>query len=254
MPSSCVRLRAPRRSVVPLVSPVPVTFTVIIPTLNEAGVIQTTLLHTAGLGFDDIVVVDGGSTDDTRRLVEGVAARSAPSVRVVDSTAGRATQLNTGAAACTADVLVFLHADSHLPSSARLLIEDALADPAVVGGRFDIRFDRPSIWGRIVSSLMNLRSRLTRISTGDQAIFVRRHTFDRLGGFSDIPIMEDIDFSTRLKRTGATAAIRERVTTSFRRWEQQGPLRTIFLMWCLRFLYWIGINPRRLANLYAAVR
>ncbi|HKY70742.1 MAG TPA: TIGR04283 family arsenosugar biosynthesis glycosyltransferase [Nitrospira sp.] len=241
-----------------LVSPVPVTFTVIIPTLNEARVIQTTLLHTASLGFDDIVVVDGGSSDDTKRLVEAVAVRSAHSisatVRLMDSTAGRARQFNTGAAACTADVLVFLHADSHLPTNARLLIERALADPAVVGGRFDIRFDRPSMWGRMISSLMNLRSRLTRISTGDQAIFVRRRTFDRLGGFSDIPIMEDIDFSRRLKRTGATAAIRERVTTSFRRWEQQGPLRTILLMWCLRFLYWIGISPHRIANFYADVR
>ena len=234
------------------------TFTVIIPTLNEARVVQTTLLHTAGLGFNDILVVDGGSTDDTKRLVEAVAARSAHSisvnVRLVNSTAGRARQFNTGAAACTADVLVFLHADSHLPGNAKLLIEQALADPAVMGGRFDITFDRPSVWGRIISSLMNLRSRLTRISTGDQAIFVRRRIFDRLGGFSDIPIMEDIDFSWRLKRTGATAAIRDRVTTSFRRWEQQGPLRTILMMWCLRFLYWIGINPHRLAKFYAAVR
>jgi hypothetical protein len=106
----------------------------------------------------------------------------------------------------------------------------------------------------VVSTLMNVRSRISRISTGDQAIFVRRAIFDRLGGFSDIPIMEDIDFTTRLKRAGEIAAIREPVTTSFRRWEQQGPLRTILLMWGLRFLYWIGVGPHRLAQFYSAVR
>jgi hypothetical protein len=95
---------------------------------------------------------------------------------------------------------------------------------------------------------------LTRISTGDQAIFVRRPTFERLGGFSDVPIMEDIEFSIRLKRAGGIAAISDRVTTSFRRWERQGPIRTILLMWSLRFLYWIGVSPRRLARFYAAVR
>jgi rSAM/selenodomain-associated transferase 2 len=241
----------------PLALPVQVTFTVIIPTLNEARVIERTLLLTVRLGFEAIVV-DGGSIDETRTLVELVAARARDSlpgpVRLLSSAAGRARQLNTGAAAATSDVLVFLHGDSQLPTLARYLMEQALADPAVVGGRFDIRFDRPSVWGRIISTLMNARSRLTRISTGDQAMFVRRRVFERLGGFSEIPIMEDIDFSTRLKRTGPTAAIRECVTTSFRRWEQQGPLRTILLMWFLRFLYWIGVSPRRLARLYATVR
>jgi hypothetical protein len=101
---------------------------------------------------------------------------------------------------------------------------------------------------------MNARSRLTRISTGDQAMFVRRQIFEEMGGFSDIPIMEDVDFSRRLKRIGPTAAIRERVTTSFRRWDRQGALATILLMWSLRLLYWIGVSPQRLAQLYAAVR
>ena len=110
------------------------------------------------------------------------------------------------------------------------------------------------MWGGIISALMNVRSRITRISTGDQAIFVRRPIFERLGGYSDIPIMEDIDFSTRLKQAGRTAAIRDRVITSFRRWERDGPFRTILLMWSLRFLYWIGISPHRLARFYAAVR
>ena len=234
------------------------TFTVVIPTLNEARVIERTLLHTVRQGFEAIIVVDGDSTDDTRALVKSVAARPCDSlsgsVRLLSGAAGRAQQLNAGAAASTSDVLVFLHADSQLPTRARHLIEHALADPAVVGGHFDIRFDRQSVWGHIISTFMNARSRLTRISTGDQAMFVRRHIFERLGGFSEIPIMEDIDFSTRLKRTGPTAAIREHVTTSFRRWERQGPLRTILLMWFLRFLYWIGVSPRRLARLYRDVR
>jgi len=234
-----------------------VTFTVIIPTLNEVGVIETTLRLTAQLGFHDIVVVDGGSTDGTRVLVESAAANStrvSGTIRLLSSSAGRARQLNAGAAACTTDVFVFLHADSALPPQARALMEQALTNPAVVGGRFDVRFDRPSIWGRLISSFMNMRSRMSRISTGDQAMFVRRPIFEQLGGFSDIPIMEDIDFSTRLKRAGETAAIRERVTTSFRRWERQGPLRTILLMWLLRFLYWIGVSPHRLARWYAAIR
>ena len=232
------------------------TFTVIIPTLNEAGLIETTLLLTIRLGFHDIVVVDGGSMDGTKALVESVGLRSehSASIRFLTAPAGRARQLNAGAGACTSDILLFLHADSHLPARARDLMEQAFLDPTVVGGRFDVRFDRASVWARVISTFMNLRSRISRISTGDQAIFVRRAIFEQLGGFADIPIMEDIDFSRRLKRAGATAAIREQVTTSFRRWERQGPLRTILLMWCLRLLYWFGVSPHRLAQLYAAVR
>ena len=133
--------------------------------------------------------------------------------------------------------LCFLHADSQLPTEARGLMEFALADPAVVGGRFDLRFDRPSIWGHIISTLMNPRSRLTRIATGDQAMFVRRQIFERLGGFPGIPLMEDIDLSSRLKRTGPTAALSEYVTTSFSRWERRplanDPLDVGFCVSCI---------------------
>ena len=245
-----VSIHSPAAPPAPRVS---ATFTIVIPTLNEARVIGHTLQLTLQRGFDDIVVIDGGSTDGTATLIQAVAARS-QSVRLLSSAPGRARQLNAGAAAASGEVLLFLHADSYLPAAAKRLIEQALADPSVVGGRFDVRFDRPSMWGGIISTLMNVRSRITRISTGDQAIFVRRPIFERLGGYSDIPIMEDIDFSTRLKQAGRTAAIRDRVITSFRRWERDGPFRTILLMWSLRFLYWIGISPHRLARFYAAVR
>jgi rSAM/selenodomain-associated transferase 2 len=162
--------------------------------------------------------------------------------------------MNEGAKASLGEILLFLHADTQLPADANRLIESALADPAVVGGRFDVRFDRQSAWATIISTLMNWRSRLSGIATGDQALFVRRRTFEQLGGFAEIPLMEDIEFSARLKRTGPTATLRESVVTSFRRWERKGPLRTILLMWTLRFLYWIGVSPHRLEHFYAAVR
>jgi rSAM/selenodomain-associated transferase 2 len=233
------------------------TITVIIPTLNEASTIATTIRHTAQLGFDEIVVVDGESSDQTRTIVDSLESGTQPSldmVRLLTVAPGRASQLNAGAKAARGGVLLFLHADTMLPNCAKQHIESALADPLVVGGRFDVQFDSLSIWGRMIGTFMNVRSRLTRISTGDQAMFVRRHVFERLGGFSDIPIMEDIEFSIRLKRTGATIALHDRVVTSFRRWEQQGPVHTILLMWALRFLYWIGVSPQRLEWFYATVR
>jgi len=225
------------------------TIAVVIPALNEEDRLTDTLRHTAGVGFDEILVVDGGSTDRTRASAEAFGF-----ARVLTSPPGRARQLNAGAKASRSDVLLFLHADTRLPDTARQNIESALADPTVVGGRFDVRFDSPSMWAGIISTFMNYRSRLTRVSTGDQAMFVRRDIFERLGGFPDIPLMEDVAFSARLKRTGPTQALRESVTTSFRRWEQQGPLRTVLLMWTLRFLYWIGVSPHRLAHLYTMVR
>ena len=231
---------------------------VIIPTLNEERTIMTTLAHTAALGFDELIVVDGGSLDQTPVLVESYRRRTqSPAlspVRLVTAPGGRARQMNEGAKASRGEILLFLHADTELPSDAKTIIETTLADQRMVGGRFDVRFDRPSMWGTIISRMMNWRSRLSGIATGDQALFVRRPVFEQMGGFADMPLMEDIDFSRRLKRKGATAALTATVTTSFRRWERHGPLRTILLMWALRFLYWIGISPSHLLEWYKAVR
>ena len=229
------------------------TISVIIPTLNEHSVLAKTLTHTASLGCDEIIVVDGGSTDHTVPTTRAFCT-DVPRVRLITAPRGRARQMNEGAKASRGDVLLFLHADTQLPQDPGRLIESAFADPAVVGGRFDVRFASSSLWSRIISAFMNRRSRLTGISTGDQALFVRRQVFEQLGGFADIPLMEDIDFSRRLKQAGRIATLRETVTTSFRRWETQGPLRTILLMWTLRFLYWAGVSPDRLQHFYAAIR
>ena len=231
---------------------------VIIPTLNEERTIMATLAHTAALGFDELIVVDGGSLDQTPVLVESYRRRTqSPAqspVRLVTAPCGRARQMNEGAKASGGEILLFLHADTQLPDDANTMIQTTLANQGIVGGRFDVRFDRPSMWGTIISRMMKWRSRLTGIATGDQALFVRRPIFEQMGGFADMPLMEDIEFSRRLKRKGATAALTATVTTSFRRWEQHGPLRTILLMWTIRFLYWVGISPSHLVEWYKAVR
>ena len=162
--------------------------------------------------------------------------------------------MNEGAKVSQGEILLFLHADTQLPEQVGQVIESALAKHTAVGGRFNIRFDSPSVWGRVISTFMNHRSRLTGIATGDQALFVRRHVFELLRGFSEIPLMEDIEFSGRLQQAGRTVALRDSVVTSFRRWDAEGPLRTILLMWALRFLYWVGISPLRLSRWYKVLR
>ena len=234
------------------------TISVIIPTLNEEGTIITTLAHTADHRFDELIVVDGGSRDQTPALVETYRLSTQSSalspLRLVIAPPGRARQMNAGAKASSGTVLLFLHADTQLPDDAKGVIEATLADQRMVGGRFDVRFDTSSMWGAIISGMMNWRSRLSGIATGDQALFVRRSVFEEMGGFVDMPLMEDIEFSGRLKQAGTTAALTATVTTSFRRWEQQGPLRTILLMWALRFLYWTGMNTQTLSRWYGSVR
>jgi rSAM/selenodomain-associated transferase 2 len=220
--------------------------TIIIPTLNEAENLTRLLPRVlATCPQAEIVLVDGGSSDDTREMVSRFSR-----VRFLASAPGRARQMNSGARAAQGTNLLFLHADTFLPPGTQAAIREALADPGVVGGRFDVRFDSERPIFRIIAALMNFRSRLSGISTGDQALFVRRRTFEDLGGYPDIPLMEDVEFTRRLKRQGRLACLRPRVITSARKWEREGVLRTILLMWILRFLYFAGANPARLHACY----
>jgi rSAM/selenodomain-associated transferase 2 len=219
---------------------------IVIPALDEganlARILPDLVARESGA---EVIVVDGGSDDDSRDVVARIA-----SVRWLASPRGRARQMNAGARAAHGDAILFLHADTSLPVGAGAAILEALADPGVVGGRFDVRLDGRRRLLAAVAWMMNQRSRLTGISTGDQGIFVRRPVFDALGGYADIPLMEDIDFTRRLKRRGRVAALRLRVTTSARKWEREGVVRTIVLMWTLRLLYALGVAPLRLHRWY----
>ena len=214
---------------------------IVIPVLDEAGRIEAALRALAplrGRGCE-VIVADGGSADATPALAEPLCDR------VVSSARGRGVQMNAGARHASGDALVFLHADTHLPFDGDLFVRKALERH--LWGRFDVEIVGRHRLLKVVAWAMNLRSRLSGIATGDQAIFVRRDAFP---GFAPIALMEDIAFSREMKRRGAPACLRERVRTSGRRWEKRGVLRTIVLMWRLRLLYYLGARPERLARLY----
>ena len=221
---------------------------IIVPTLNEADGIVAALQALQALRRRDaeIVVIDGGSTDGTPELARSLADR------VLAAPRGRALQMNAGAALARGRVLLFLHADTRLPEHADRLILAAI-DNARYGrswGRFDVIIEGRSPWLKLVARMMNLRSRLTGIATGDQAIFVSRSVFSLVGGYPEQPLMEDIELSARLKKLGSPACLRECVITSGRRWETDGLWRTIALMWRLRFDYWRGVPAAQLADRY----
>lgn len=221
------------------------SLSIVIPTLNEAAGIEATLMALQPLRARgvEVVLADGGSGDTT-------VAVARPWVdTVVDAPRGRALQMNAGAARSRADALMFLHADTRLPPLGDVLALQSLAEGAY-WGRFDVRIEGRPRMLRVVAALMNLRSRLSGIATGDQAIFVTRAAFERVGGFPAQPLMEDIEISRQLKRLGRPACLRARVCTSGRRWEQRGVWRTIVLMWRLRWRYWRGEPAARLAEAY----
>lgn len=219
---------------------------VVIPVLNEAAVIAAALDALAPLRARgaEVIVADGGSRDDT-------VARATPLAdRVLSSARGRATQMNAGAAVAKGDVLLFLHADTRLPPDADRLIVDGLAQSGRAWGRFDVQIEGQHPLLPVVAAFMNARSRLTGIATGDQAMFMTRAAFEAAGAFPDITLMEDITLARNLKRISPPLCLSACVTTSGRRWEQRGVLRTIVLMWWLRLAYFLGASPDDLARRY----
>jgi len=224
---------------------------IVVITLNEAPVLDACFRHMKELlevdGPGEVIVSDGGSTDGTRELAE-------QSVRTIVAPRGRAAGLNAGASLATGEVLLFLHADTRLPARALSAIRQALNEPSTVGGRFRVALDNPALPYRIVGASINLRDRLVGGFTGDQAVFVRRSVFLEMGGYAHLPLMEDLDFARRLTRRGRVARLPLTVTTSARRWERRGLVRTVLRMWTLRSLYYLGVPPRALAPHYADSR
>jgi rSAM/selenodomain-associated transferase 2 len=228
-----------------------VRLSIVVPVLDEARRIGE---HLAALrrvaGVDEIVVVDGGSHDGTLDVV-----RRVPAVRALTAPPGRGTQLNAGARAACGDVLLFLHADTTLPSDAGAWIAGALADPGVVAGAFRVHTvaDAGPGWLAPLLRLADLRSRVTRFPYGDQAVFVRRDAFDRVGGFPDQPLMEDVELARRLRRVGRIRTVPAVVQVSGRRFAAN-PLRAILAMRLFPLLYRLGVSPARLARLYGQPR
>jgi rSAM/selenodomain-associated transferase 2 len=218
---------------------------VVMPALNEADGIEEALASLAPLRARgvEVVVADGGSSDATVALACPLADL------VIAAPRGRGAQMNAGAAASGGDVLLFLHADTRLPRDADALIRDGLLRSGCTWGRFDVRIPGAHPLLPIIAAMMNLRSRMTGIATGDQAIFISRAAFG--AGFPEFALMEDIAMTKRLKRTGRPLCISSPAVTSGRRWEKHGVMKTIVLMWCLRLAYFLGANPARLARSYA---
>lgn len=217
---------------------------IIIPVLNEEVSIKILLNQLQlyrNLGHE-VIVVDGGSKDKTVSISESLADI------VIQSPPGRAIQMNAGAAQANNNIFWFLHADTLLPENAIEKIESALSMNE--WGRFNIKLSGTNILFRIIEVMINIRSCLSGIATGDQGIFVKRNTFNSIGGYSELPLMEDVDLSKKLKAFSRSVCLKEKLTTSSRRWEKYGIFTTVLLMWKLRLLFWLGVSAERLAQQY----
>lgn len=218
---------------------------IIIPVLNEEKNLSIALSHLQNfrqLGHE-VIIVDGGSSDNTLVFAHQTADT------VIISRAGRALQMNSGAAVASGDILLFLHADTVIPAKAAETLL-ALSHRKDLWGRFDIRLSSNKIVFRLIERLINLRSRLTSIATGDQAIFIAADLFDRVAGFPEIALMEDIELSRRLRKISSPVCLRQQVITSSRRWETRGVVITVLLMWKLRLLYFFGVSSDKLKQMY----
>jgi rSAM/selenodomain-associated transferase 2 len=228
---------------------------VILPALNEEGRIRAAIRSAREAGADEVIVVDGGSADrtvETALPLADIVLRRPP---------GRAAQMNAGARASSGDILLFLHADTELPPGSADAVKTAVREGGFLGGAFPVRLSvshSASVYCRAILRLagrmIGMRSRIFRAYTGDQGIFVRRDAFEAAGGFPEIPLMEDVEFSRRLVRSGRTLLLPVRITTSGRRWEASGPARTILLMWGLRLAHLLGMPPARCAEIYGRSR
>lgn len=217
---------------------------IIIPTLNEEESIEKILLQCQSyrkLGHE-VIVIDGGSSDKTISIAEQL------SDKVISSELGRAVQMNQGASKAKNEILWFLHADTSLPKNAIENIQQALNKSD--WGRFNVRLSGSNVLFRVIEKMMNFRSCVTAIATGDQGIFVKHETFGEVNGYSNIPLMEDINLSAKLKKISKPACLKQELITSSRRWEKNGIISTVFLMWRLRFLYWLGVASEKLSVLY----
>jgi rSAM/selenodomain-associated transferase 2 len=232
------------------------TVSIIVPILNEANNLPHLFTHIAGLNPSpqQIILVDGGSNDDSFEWAQKFITdlnnsnQSAINWQVIQSQAGRARQMNKGASLATSDILLFLHADTELPTHAVADIQTAMQKSE--WGRFNVKLNsrQPMLW--VVSHMINLRSRLTSIATGDQAIFITRKLFEQVGGYPQQALMEDVELCKQLKAKSKPACLKTKVITSARRWEQHGTCRTILLMWQLRFDYWRGVSADNIKARY----
>ncbi len=234
---------------------IPIKISIIIPVLNEEAILSHISEHLQSIKEQghEVIIVDGGSADNTLTMAHEIADT------VIISKAGRALQMNNGAAIASGEILLFLHADTFLPDNTIQVILDSYQKNNYLGknhpdkhywGRFDVRLSSSKLVYRLIESLMNLRSCLTSIATGDQAIFVEKKLFNSVGQFPEIALMEDIAISRQLKKIAKPVCIKQKVVTSSRRWENNGVIATVLLMWKLRLYYFFGVSPEKLNQLY----
>ncbi len=221
-----------------------------IPVLNEGKVLSSALKSLQGLAVDELIFVDGGSKDNTVQLIQDAGFVC---LACQQGEAGRAKQMNLGTINTKSDIILYLHIDTALSSSNILNIKKTYKQ-GFLSGRFNISLSNRSITYRIISFFINARSYLTKVSTGDQGIFVSREAYEAVGGIPNIALMEDVAFTKKLRKLGKVACLKDVLTTSSRRWEKFGVFKTVYLMWKLRFLFWLGVSPNKLAKMYKDAR
>lgn len=225
---------------------------IIIPVLNEASTIEATLTILQDTPDLEIIVVDGGSRDQTINIVNFVSKQlaSSLSIKIISTTAGRAHQMNTGAAAAKGDILLFLHGDTYLPPKFNLLLLQALQDAIVIAGAFELQINAQLPGLRLVEKMVNMRSRFFSLPYGDQAIFMKKSVFEEIGGFPNLPIMEDFELMLALRKLGKIVIISAPVITSGRRWQKLGVVKTTLLNQLIIASYFVGISPNLLVRWY----